>query len=320
MAGIKDIAKKSGYSISTVSYALNNSPKVTAQTRAQILQVAKELKYVPNGAARMLRVRKTKIIGCFLSDYSGSFYGQLLKGIRQTLNHEGYELIVCSGAASRRLLLEKMMDGAIILDVAFSDQDLLYYADLGHKIALLDRELKHDNITTALLDNQLGARLAMQKLLIMKISRLYLVKGPESSYDAKQRLMAARQVASEHGFLEIVEIDGNFTKISGTMAAKQIFTKNCPTQPIGIFCLNDEMAVGFYDYLRNSSWKIGGNLYIVGFDNVELASYLHPKLTTVDYSAARWGQLATQNLLRLLEGSVGIHEKISVTLVKGASC
>lgn len=319
MPGIKDIAKKAGCSISTVSYALNGSSKVTEETRARILQIANELEYIPNGAARMLRARETKIIGCFLSDYSGSFYGRLLKGIRETLNDNGYELIVCSGEKSRRLLLEKMMDGAIILDEAFTDKDLLHYANLGHKMVLLDRELTHENIATVLLNNQQGAAIAVDTLLKQNIAKLYLVSGPMGSYDARQRMTTARARASQNSSIELVELVGNFTKEAGFATAHKIIAEGSE-YPVGIFCLNDEMAIGFYDYFQDTSLTIGKDLYIVGFDNTELASYVIPKLTTIDYSTFKWGQIATENLLKLLVGEKVMHEKINVKLAKGGSC
>ncbi|HLU21204.1 MAG TPA: LacI family DNA-binding transcriptional regulator, partial [Bacillaceae bacterium] len=111
MVSIKDIAKQAGVAISTVSYALNGSPKVTEETRAKILAVAKELNYVPNAAARTLKKRKTKIIGAFLTDYGGSFFGELLRGMRKTLNEKGYDLIVCTGKESHRFLPEGIIDG-----------------------------------------------------------------------------------------------------------------------------------------------------------------------------------------------------------------
>lgn len=319
MAGIKDIAKMAGCSISTVSYALNDSPKVTKETRNRILQIAKELEYVPNGAARMLRSRETKIIGCFLADYSGSFYGRLLKGIRETLNKSGYELIVCSGEKSRRLLLEKMMDGAIILDETFSDKDLLHYAGLGHNIVLLDRELSHENISTVLLDNQSGATMAVELLFEKGIQKLYIVTGPKGSYDAQQRLLAAQKVIESHAYTPVVELVGNFTKEAGIAIANEIIGEGSE-YPVGVFCLNDEMAIGFYDYFSNTSLVIGKDLYLVGFDNTELAKYMEPSLTTIDYSTTRWGRIATDHLLRLLKDEKPQPEKIKVKLAKGGSC
>jgi LacI family transcriptional regulator len=319
VAGIKDIAKKAGYSISTVSYALNGSPKVTEETRARILQIAKELEYVPNGAARMLRARETKIIGCFLFDYRGKFYSLLLKEIRVTLNEHGYELIVSSGEKSRRLLLEKIMDGVIILDENFSDEELIHYANLGHKMVLLDRELAYKNIATVLLDNEKGAKLAVLELLEKNIEKLYIVSGPIGSFDSQQRLITARTIAKEKGILEVLELEGNFSKGCGMDAASHI-VRDYDGKSVGVFCLNDEMAIGFYDYLKGLPQKVGKDFYVVGFDNTELASYVVPKLTTVDYSASKWGKKVADHLLQLLDGKAAMHEKINVKLAKGESC
>ena len=318
MAGIKDIAQKAGCSISTVSYALNGSTKVTEETRARIMQIATELEYVPNGAARMLRARETKIIGCFLSDYTGSFYGRLLLGIREVLNDAGYELIVCSGKKSRRLLLERMMDGAIILDEGFSAADLLNYADLGHKMVLLDRELAHKNIATVLLDNQSGARAAVLALAEHNIKTIYLVSGPKGSYDAKQRLIAAHDEIKNQS-LDVINIDGNFTKEAGMAAATQILQEHLG-EPVGVFCLNDEMAIGLYDGLETTKLQIGKDIFVVGFDNTELANYVSPKLTTIDYSTSNWGRIATRKLLQILAEGDTRSEKIRVKLKHGDSC
>ncbi len=142
MASIKDIAKQAGVSISTVSYALNGSDKVTKETAAKILQIAEELHYVPHAAARLLKKRQSNLIGIFLTDFSGNFYGDLLQGVKEYLSGKGYDLLVCSGEKSRRLIPERMIDGAIVLDVTFSDKELLQYAGKGHKTVVLDRELE----------------------------------------------------------------------------------------------------------------------------------------------------------------------------------
>jgi len=318
MAGIKDIAKKAGCSISTVSYALNGSPKVTEETRKKILKIANDLDYVPNGAARMLRAGQTKIVGCFLSDYSGSFYGRLLKGMRETLNEQGYELVVCSGKESRRLLLEKMMDGAIILDEAFTDEELLNYANLGHKMVILDRELEHKNIKTVLIDNQKGAALAASQLLKHQTQDLYIVSGPSGSYDSNQRMEAAEKVVKASGSVNVTVIEGDFTKESGIKAAQKMVAQY--REPTAVFCLNDEMAVGFYDYIKETAYVIGKDFYVVGFDNIELAQYVQPRLTTINFSASGWGRVVTKNLLKLLLNQYVDHEKIAVELIKGDSC
>ena len=89
-----------------------------------------------------LKKQETKIIGVFLTNYSGAFYGQLLNGMQEALSMKGYELIVCTGKESHRFLPERMIDGAIILDATFSSEELINYAKRGHKIIVLDREIE----------------------------------------------------------------------------------------------------------------------------------------------------------------------------------
>ncbi len=317
MVSIKDIAKKAGVSISTVSYALNGSPKVTEETAEKILAIAKELNYVPNAAARSLKKRETNIIGAFLTDYSGAFYGQLLEGMLQALADNGYELIVCSGKQSHRFLPERMIDGAIILDQTFPSEELIRYADRGHKIVVLDRELNHPNIRQVLLDNQAGATLAVDYLIDKGHNRIYVVTGPEGSYDANQRLEAARQTVGRHPHLIYKEIRGDFRKSSGERAAEQIVKEY--QGPVGVFCLNDEMAIGMYNYLSQTEYRVGEHVHIIGFDNIELARYIQPRLATVDFSERKWGAVASEKLLRLLHNEPAENERISVTLIEGNS-
>ncbi|MEH7514288.1 LacI family DNA-binding transcriptional regulator [Gottfriedia acidiceleris] len=317
MAGIKDIAKEAGVSISTVSYALNGSPKVTEETRSRIMKIANRLSYVPNAAARMLKVKETKIIGVFLADYGGYFYGPLLRGMRQALNDKGYELIACSGVQSHRLLLEKVIDGGIILDQAFSDEELLDYAEKNYKMVVMNRELQHNNIKGVLLDNNGGAKLAIKELLKNDVKKIYAVTGPEESYDSIKRMEGVREELANYPEIELIEIGGNFMKDSGELAAKQIFSNY--TEPSAIFCLNDEMAIGIYNYLQDTDYKVGKDVFIVGFDNIELSQYVSPRLSTVSYSPFEWGSLAAKNLLKLIANEVVENKKIEVSLTFGGS-
>lgn len=326
MVSIKDIAKKAGVSISTVSYALNGSPKVTAETSSKILAIAKELNYVPNAAARTLKKRETKIIGAFLTDFDGAFYGQLLQGMKEVLNKKGYDLIVCSGAQSHRLLPERMIDGAIVLDASFPSDELLQYADRGHKLVVLDRELDHPNVNQVLLDNKAGATLAMEYLIEEGYRKIYVVTGPQGSFDSNQRLQAARQTiernqpieASEKApNIEYTEIQGNFDKSGGEAAAERIIKDY--TEPVAVFCLNDEMAIGLYNVVQDSPYRIGEHIHVIGFDNMELSQFVQPRLATIDYSMRKWGAIASEQLLKLITDEPVEHERIYVTLIKGES-
>ncbi|SDT23576.1 transcriptional regulator, LacI family [Paenibacillaceae bacterium GAS479] len=318
MVSIKDIAKQAGVSISTVSYALNDSPKVTLETKNRILAVAKELNYVPNAAARQLKKQESLIIGAFLTDFSGAFYGDLLQGMKEVVNRKGYDLIVCSGKQSHRLLPERMIDGAIILDSAFSDEELLEYADRGHRLVVLDRELRHESINQVLLDNKAGANLAMDYLIENGHRKLYIVCGPPDSYDSRQRLTAVRQTLDRHPEVEAVFLEGDFNKVSGEAAAKKILSE-LSGEPPGVFCLNDEMAIGLFQTVQDHGKGIGEDLSLIGFDNIDLTRYLSPRLATIEYSKHRWGAMASQQLLQMISGEQVEHERIYVSLVEGES-
>ncbi|WP_210366166.1 LacI family DNA-binding transcriptional regulator [Bacillus sp. REN3] len=317
MVGIKDIAKMAGVSISTVSYALNGSPKVTEETAAKILAIAKELNYVPNAAARSLKKRETKIIGVFLTNYGGAFYGQLLQGIQDALSSKGYELIVCSGKESHRFIPERMIDGAIVLDFSFSSDELIKHADSGHKLVVMDRELDHPNINQVLLDNTAGATLAVDYLIEKGHRKIYAVKGPEGSYDAHQRIIAVRQAVERFADVEYEEIPGDFNKPAGELAAEHIVREY--TGPAAVFCLNDEMAIGMYNYLAKTEYQIGKDIHIIGFDNIELSQYTQPRLATIDYSERKWGAVSAEHLLKLIANEPVEDERIYVTLIPGDS-
>ncbi|WP_434752052.1 LacI family DNA-binding transcriptional regulator [Paenibacillus amylolyticus] len=317
MVSIKDIAKKAGVSISTVSYALNGSNKVTDETRSKILVIAKELNYVPNAAARTLKKRESRILGVFLTDFSGDVYGDLLSGMKAICNAQGYDLIVCSGKQSHRMLPERMIDGAIILDHTFSSEELMQYADRGHKIVVLDRELKHPNINQVLLDNKAGATLAMEYLIEHGHKKIYVVTGPEGSFDSEQRLKAVRQVAERVADVEWIEVTGDFEKSGGERAADQIIqTYNGPA---AVFSLNDEMAIGLCDRLADSELQVGKHIDVIGFDHIELSNYVQPKLASIDYSKRKWGAIAAEQLIKIIAGEPVDHERIYVTLVEGKS-
>jgi len=317
MVSIKDIAKQAGVAISTVSYALNNSPKVTEKTRSKILAIAEELNYVPNAAARTLKKRHTKIIGAYFTDYGGSFFGELLRGMRRLLNEKGYDLIACTGKESHRFLPEGIIDGAVILDNHFPDEKIIAYADRGHRIVVLDREIDHPNIECVLLDNKMGAELAINFLINQGHKNLILLTGSEESFDSNKRLEAAKKILKQHPSINYSTIQGHFDKESGEEAAKKIVIDY--SSPVAIFSFNDEMAIGIYNYLKETPYHIGEHIHVIGFDDIELTNYIEPLLSTIHYSKEEWGKEAAEQLLNLIKNKTTKSKKIKMELTKGDS-
>ncbi len=317
MVGIKDIAKQADVSISTVSYALNGSDKVTEETRQRIEKIAKEMNYVPNMAAKALKKQETKIIGVYLSDYQGSFYGELLDGIKHGLQSYDYEMIVCSGKRSHLFIPERMVDGVIILDWTFDTKEIEKYGKSGYKLVTLDREVEGNNLCHVLLDNVGGATLAVEKLVETSSEAIHLITGPENSFDSVRRLEAAEKELKRYGKEYIVH-QGDFDSKSGRRIAEEIYLR-MTTKPISIFSFNDEMVIGLYDFFNTTELEIGKDVKIIGFDNASYSNLITPSIASIGFSKKRWGMVAVEKLMQLIKNEETTNGLIYTSFVPGDS-
>lgn len=311
MAGIREVAKAAGVSISTVSYALNGSNKVSETSRLRIQEIAKAMGYAPKMAARTLKGNKTNIIGVYISGFQGEFYGELLDGIQQQLEKRGYDMMVNSGNRTRKFLSEKLFDGAIVLDTKFFEDELYQILDNGSKIVVLDREINHENAKSVLLDNQSGSKKAVKYLLSHNLEHYYIISGPPGSYDGEIRLQAAKETFTQAG-VEFEVIEGDFTEQSGFHAAETIIPSS-EGQKVGIYSLNDDGAIGFYRYARKLQIDLTSRFKLVGFDNNHSADFLDPILPSISYRKHLWGESAADTLIDLLENKEKVENKIIKT-------
>ncbi|GEK88456.1 LacI family transcriptional regulator [Alkalibacterium putridalgicola] len=300
MVGIRDIANKAEVSISTVSYALNGSPRVSEATRKRILDIANEMNYIPNMAGQNLRRQNTNIIAVYLSSYQGTFYSELLESMNKQANELGLELIVCSGQRSHLFLPQKMIDGILVLDMTYSNEELIKYANMGYPIVLLDRELNHDKIRSVLLNNKSGTREAMYSLIDKKVTKIFVISGPANNHDSAERTKAAIDVANKYS-IDYEIIEGNFNEKSGYEAAERMTIGK--SECVGIFALNDEMALGAFNYIKEDSNISINDVYIHGFDKIQVTQYLNPRIQSVSYSKEDWGQIAVETLDKLIKGT-----------------
>lgn len=296
--GIKDIAEKAGVSISTVSYALNGSSRVSEKTRQRILAIADEMNYIPNLAGQNLRRQKTNIVAVYLTSFQGSFFGDLLQGMHEKANELGLELIVCSGKRSRLFLPQRLIDGILVLDRNFGDSELLKYADQNYPIVVLDRELSHDSIRSVLLENEKGATQAMQSLINEGVDKIYIISGPEKKHDSNKRKKAAIAAAKASN-MDWTVIQGHFNETSGYQAGEKMTFESGRTY--GVFALNDEMGLGIHKYLTEKGISINEEVFIRGFDRNQVTSYLNPPIKSVAYSKFEFGAAAVDILNKLIQ-------------------
>lgn len=299
MTTIRDVAKRAGVSVTTASYVLNDTGSIGEATRKRVLEAAEELNFHPNAFARNLKRRKTQTIGVFISRFSGSFYEEILEGIHSVILETDYELLVCPESRSaRRILLHRQVDGAIVFDRKITNDQVIKLATRRFPIVVLDRDLQGEFILPLLLDNAQGVREAFQHLYTQGLQRMAFVAGALDAFDNAERMETFLAEAERH-HLQVAVYPGNFTEISGYEAAQLIFQS--ADLPQAVFCANDQMAIGFLRAMKERGLQAPADLAVVGFDDIPLARYMQPSLSTVGASRFEWGATAVRQLLDFLE-------------------
>jgi LacI family transcriptional regulator len=222
MTTIKDLAKHAGVSVTSASYALNNTGTISEATRKRVLQAAEELNYHPNAFARHLKKSTTLTIGVFITRFGGSFYEEILEGIHNAILQTDYELLVCPESRSqRRILTHRQVDGAIVFDSKIQNDTVLRLASKRFPIIVLDRNLETEYLHPLLVDNRHGVKQAFYHLYDQGFRKIFLVSGAFDSFDNKERMETFLEEAGKND-ITVECFDGNFTEESGYGIAKSL--------------------------------------------------------------------------------------------------
>lgn len=299
MTTIKDVAQRAGVSIAATSYALNNTGTISDATRQRVLQAAAELNYHPNAFARHLKTRKTYTIGVFITRFGGSFYEEILEGIHDAVLKADYELIVCpESRTQQKMLLHRQVDGAIVFDSKIQSKTLLSLASKQFPIVTLDRCLDQDYLFAVLIDNPQGVREAFYHLYNQGARKLAFIAGALDSFDNTERMQAFLGEAAKHN-VPVQVYYGDFTEATGHAIAREIIRGGA--LPEAVFCANDQMAIGFIRALQECNLKAPDDVAVVGFDDIPVAQYMQPSLTTIAASRFQWGARAATELIAFLD-------------------
>ncbi|GIK55470.1 MAG: LacI family DNA-binding transcriptional regulator [Chloroflexi bacterium] len=318
MTTIKDVARHARVSVTAASYALNDTGTISEDTRKRILQAAEELNYHPNAFARNLKNRKTLTIGVFITRFSGSFYEDILEGIHEAILRTDYEMIVCPESwTKRKILTHRQVDGAIVFDSKIKDETVLKLASARFPIVVLDRFLESDYLLPLLVDNQHGVKEAFHHLYSQGARRIFFVSGAADSFDNMERRVAFLSEAARHN-VSIQCYEGNFTESSGYDAARQMIAAG--DLPEAVFCANDQMAIGFIRAMKEHHLKAPDDIAVVGFDDILIARYMQPTLSTIGTSRIAWGEAAATQLIDFLEHGNPFHpHRIPTKLIQRES-
>ncbi|MDG5472680.1 LacI family DNA-binding transcriptional regulator [Jeotgalibacillus sp. ET6] len=320
-ATIKDVAKLAGVAISTVSYALNNSPKISQATRKKVVEAAKELNYQKNGFASDLKRTKTNTIALILSDLAGPYYSELTKGVQEVTTAHGYDLIACSSqggpqSTAVKFLKEKRVDAAIILAHNISDEVIAESARKGFPIIVLDRHVNVDHVVQVEVDNFHGGYVATEHLIQQGSKEIAFISGPVGSHDSERRYNGYITALNEHHLEPKPKwrMHGDFTREGGYRATKMLIAQG--TLPDAVFFANDEMAIGGMQAFKENKIHIPKDISIIGFDDIQLSEFMSPPLTTIKQPKYEAGALAMHLILQQLTGAeVNEYYKLSTELV-----
>jgi LacI family transcriptional regulator len=315
-------------SIATVSRVFNNSSRVSEVTRRRVLAAAERVAYWPNATARSLITSRTHTLGLLLPDLHGEFFSEMIRGIDQAARTRNFSLLVSrssSRADELTLALRSMrgrVDGMLVMAPDLDDSSVLAQC-AGHVPGvLINAEIHVPGCDTLIFDNLGGARGITQHLIELGHRRIATVHGPLHNIDARQRLEGFRAALTGAGIVPLpgLEIRGAFTERSGNDAAEVLVALN--PRPTAVFVANDHMAVGLMGALHDLGFRVPRDIALAGFDDIPMARYLTPPLTTVHLDVEELGRRAVRMLLepQPAESGLGRHDMVPVSIVVRSSC
>lgn len=329
MVTIKDVARAAGVSVATASRALNDSPKVTERTRERVRRAAAGLHYTPHSGARSLITSRTHTIGILLPDLYGEFFSEIIRGIDQAAQRAGYHCLV-AGARHTGPPLESALrslrgrvDGLILMSPEFTGDLSRRTLPEGFPVVLVHCPPGEQTHPSLMIANREGAAAMVRHLAALGHRRIAIIRGAEGNFDAAERLRGYREALEECGLTRSPELEapGDFGEESGAAAARRLM--GLPDPPTAIFAANDSMAIGALSAVRDLGLRVPEDIALGGFDDIPMARYLSPPLTSVHVDIAKLGARATELLLRQLAGEDGrapTREILPTSLVIRQSC
>ena len=316
---IKDVAREASVSVATVSRALNGHENVAEGVRKHVVEIASRLRYQPHAAARSLSSRSTQTIGVVLPDLYGEFFSELIRGIDVVARAHRKHLLVSSyhghpeeqGAALRAM--RGRVDGLLVLS-PYADRPGFLTDNLPTALpaVLINTQLADAAYPVLSIDNFGGATAMVRHLVESGHQRIAFICGPENNFDARERLRGYRSALAEYlPGAEAFELPGDFDESSGYEAGKLILART--QRPDAVFAANDMMALGCLYAFNEAGVKVPADIALAGFDDIPLARFVHPTLTTKRVSIAELGGLALSRLLQAIEAD-GVADSTPHTL------
>jgi LacI family transcriptional regulator len=337
-----DIAKLAGVSRSTVSRVINNYTNVPEETRKKVVEVIEKYNYVPHASARMLAGAKNRCIGLFIVDMktdlqgkqvSASYYfSPMTSAIIDYANDNEYNVLVSIVSKPRdfqkvkETFFDKTIAGGIFVGVRDNEQEIKDIIAGGHRVVIVDQSIKsNDEIYNKSIiinaDNFNGAYKATEYLIKLGHKNIAHVMGVKNQSSSVERMDGYKKALTDFGIKVNSKyiVKGNFTVDSGYNATKKLLANN---RPSAIFLSNDSMAIGAMQAIEETGLKIPDDISVIGFDDIEVARYIKPSLTTVKMDLFEMASIAINNLISSIESNLSFSAcyTVPVDLIERETC
>ncbi|MBI0103654.1 substrate-binding domain-containing protein [Gilliamella sp. W8145] len=309
MATIKDVAKLAKVSVATVSRVINNADNVSDKTRETVKKAMEKLNYYPDANARALSQQNSNTIGIVVADLSDPFSGAMISTVEKVAAKNGHFLLIGNGYHNKQQeyraitnLIEHRCSSLVVHAKMLPDDQLIKLMQQIPGMVLINRILKGFEKRCIALDSRYGSYLAVKHLIQHGHTNIGYLCSKHSISDAIDRLQGYKDALIEHN----IDINDNFIAFAspneegGEQAMMSLLERN--RQITAIACYNDSMAAGAMSVLYDNDIKIPNDVSIIGFDDLLIARYLHPKLTTIRYPLHTMAEQAAELALRLAKG------------------
>lgn len=333
MVKLSDIAKKLNLSLTTVSRALNDHSDVSPETKALIKNTAKEMEYVPNKFARNLALKKSHLIGLVYiddqesnqeSNFYQSFAFEVIAGVRKYFGNTPYDLIIVPGKQKnkakeslKKICYSRGIEGLFVVGISIGDPFIEELKEDFIPAVIVDYPLLTNKVSYIQSDNIKGCDIAVKYLASKGHSRIAFINGHDLAAISSIRLEGYKIALKNNGFAfdQSIVIKGDYSEKSGYDAAKKMLAEK--TDFTAIFAASDLMAVGAIKAIRENDLKVPDDIAVVGFDDILLAAYSYPSLTTIRQHKFDLGYRGSKELIKMIEQSDYIpkRKKVDVELI-----
>ncbi|MEJ0002670.1 MAG: substrate-binding domain-containing protein [Pararobbsia sp.] len=305
MATIKDVARLAGVGVGTASRAISGKGSVSPDAAARVRAAIAALDFRPSSIGRALSTQSLGMIGLFVPSFRGNFYSTILETTDNELRAVHRHMVVANGSGEGtgreqsldaiEFLIQRDCDGIVVISHELNDEDLIRIQRRMPKLVVLNRNFERMHDACFSVDHAHGGALAARTLLDHGHRELAVIAGPTSAPDNVDRVNGFLREIAVHGIepASVPIVESDFTPDGGWQAMQQLAERGLAFT--GLFCANDDMAIGALSYLRQSGISVPNDLSVIGYDDVDAAAHAAPTLTSIHIpmvqltaNAVRW--------------------------------